>query len=67
MGQKNEPTWFSIRPSSPQDGMLGLENPLKSFLEHLSLDNYFCLKGYPCPLSQTKILLLSGATMQGNI
>jgi hypothetical protein len=65
-GTKNEPTWFSIQPPSPQDGMLGLENPLKSLLEHLALENYFCSKGYPCPLLQMKILLLSSATMQGN-
>jgi len=38
-GTKNEPTWFSTQSPSPQDGTLGLENPLKSLLEHKSI---FC-------------------------
>ncbi len=65
-GTKNGPTWFSTQPPSPQDGTLGLENPLKSLLEHFLVENSFCSKGYPCPLLQMKILLLINATMQGN-
>jgi hypothetical protein len=44
--------------------MLKLQHPLKSFLEHLPLKNYLCLKGYPYPLPHVKIMLLSGTTMK---
>ncbi len=45
---------------------LGLERLLKSLFEHLSPDNYLCLKGYPYPMLHVKILLLGGATMKGS-
>jgi hypothetical protein len=43
---------------------LGLEHPLKSLLEHLSLENYFCSRGYPYSQLHMKILLFGGATMK---
>jgi hypothetical protein len=45
---------------------LWLEHLLKSLFEHLSLDNYLCLKGYPYTMLPVKILLLGGATMKGS-
>jgi hypothetical protein len=48
-GTKNEPTWFSIQPPSPQDGTLRLENPLKSLLEHFLVENYFLFKRLSMP------------------
>jgi hypothetical protein len=45
---------------------LGVEHLLKSLFEHLSLDNYICLKGYPYLVLHVKKLLLGGATMKGS-
>jgi len=45
---------------------LGLEHLLKSLFEHLSLERYICLGGYPYLLLDVKILLLDAATMKGS-
>jgi hypothetical protein len=45
---------------------LGLEHVLRSFLEHLSLESYLCLRDYPYLLLHVKILLLGGTTMKGS-
>jgi hypothetical protein len=39
---------------------LGLEHLLKSIFEHLSLEKYIFLRGYPYHLLDVKILLLDG-------
>jgi uncharacterized membrane protein YvlD (DUF360 family) len=44
---------------------LGLEHVLRSLLEHLSLEIYLCLRGYPYLLLHVKILLLGGTIMKG--
>lgn len=50
-----------------EGNILGLEHLLKSFIKHLSLENYLCLGGYPYLLLHVKMLLVGGATMKGNL
>jgi hypothetical protein len=45
---------------------LKLQHPFKSLLEHLSLNNYLCLKGYPYPLPHVKTVLLNGTIMKSS-